>query len=75
MSLNIPDRLFRQGPSLEAQIERGLRSVNLLERGVANKQVGQFSGGMKRRLSVAISLVGEPSAVYMDEPSTVSGTA
>lgn len=28
------------------------------------------SGGMKRRLSVAIALLGEPQAVYLDEPST-----
>jgi hypothetical protein len=28
------------------------------------------SGGMKRRLSVAISLVGDPLVVYLDEPST-----
>lgn len=27
-------------------------------------------GGMKRRLSVAISLIGDPKVVYMDEPST-----
>lgn len=29
-----------------------------------------FSGGMKRRLSVAISLIGNPLVVYLDEPST-----
>ena len=34
------------------------------------KLVGEFSGGMKRRLSTACSLIGEPSIVYMDEPST-----
>lgn len=27
---------------------------------------------MKRRLSVAIALIGDPSVVYLDEPSTVS---
>lgn len=27
-------------------------------------------GGMKRRLSLAISLIGDPKVVYMDEPST-----
>ena len=31
------------------------------------------SGGMKRRLSVAISLVGDPLVVYLDEPSTGAG--
>lgn len=28
------------------------------------------SGGMKRRLSVAIALMGDPLVVYLDEPST-----
>ncbi|KAF3340483.1 ABC transporter A family member 2-like isoform X1 [Carex littledalei] len=29
---------------------------------------GSFSGGMKRRLSVAISLIGDPKLVFLDEP-------
>lgn len=29
-----------------------------------------LSGGMKRRLSVAIALVGDPKIVFLDEPST-----
>jgi len=36
----------------------------------AKFKVNQLSGGMKRRLSVAISLVGDPKIVYLDEPST-----
>lgn len=35
-----------------------------------NFLVKQLSGGMKRRLSVAISMVGDPSIVFLDEPST-----
>ena len=33
-------------------------------------EVKQLSGGMKRRLSVAISLVSDPKIIYLDEPST-----
>lgn len=33
-------------------------------------QVRRYSGGMKRRLSVAISFIGSPLVVYLDEPST-----
>merc|ERR1711885_48117 len=38
-------------------------------KGMNGKAMG-YSGGMKRRLSVANSLVGNPDVVYMDEPST-----
>lgn len=34
------------------------------------KQAGTYSGGNKRKLSVAIALVGSPSVVLLDEPST-----
>ena len=62
-----------KGAELAAAVDAALRSVNLLNGGTGDKQVRTYSGGMKRRLSVAISLVGDPSVVYMDEPSTVSG--
>lgn len=41
-------------------VEESLKSVNLYNGGVADKQAGKYSGGMKRRLSVAISLIGDP---------------
>ncbi|CAN8278116.1 unnamed protein product [Cochlearia groenlandica] len=56
-----------KGSVLTQAVEESLRSVNLLH---VDKQVGKYSGGMKRRLSVAISLIGNPKVVYMDEPST-----
>ena len=36
----------------------------------ADLRAGTFSGGMKRRLSVAISSMGDPRVCYLDEPST-----
>ncbi|XP_020683136.1 LOW QUALITY PROTEIN: ABC transporter A family member 7-like [Dendrobium catenatum] len=59
-----------KGAALIQAVEESLKSVNLFHGGVADKQVGKYSGGMKRRLSVAISLIGDPKVVYMDEPST-----
>lgn len=61
-----------QGLELQTAVVAALRSVNLLNGGVGDKQVRTYSGGMKRRLSVAISLMGKPAVVYLDEPSTVS---
>ncbi|KAK7354195.1 hypothetical protein VNO80_19654 [Phaseolus coccineus] len=59
-----------KGSALTEAVEESLKSVNLFYGGVADKQAGKYSGGMKRRLSVAISLIGDPKVVYMDEPST-----
>jgi len=59
-----------KGTALAEAIEQSLRSVRLFAGGVADKLVGKYSGGMKRRLSVAISLIGDPKVVYMDEPSS-----
>ncbi len=33
-------------------------------------QVGKFSGGMRRRMSVALCSVGDPCLILMDEPTT-----
>ncbi|KAH8940362.1 hypothetical protein BDL97_15G085100 [Sphagnum fallax] len=55
-----------------ADIGRGteelLSQVKLVE--AANVRAGSYSGGMKRRLSVAIALIGDPKVVYLDEPTT-----
>ena len=49
-------------------IRMGLEKVNLWDN--RNGKVLTFSGGMKRRLSLAISLIGDPKLLVLDEPTT-----
>jgi len=49
---------------LHQAVEESLKSVNLFHGGVADKPAGKYSGGMKRRLSVAISLIGNPKVQH-----------
>ena len=36
----------------------------------ANRKVGQYSGGMRRRIDIACGLVTQPTVVFLDEPTT-----
>ncbi|KAJ1278485.1 hypothetical protein BS78_04G083200, partial [Paspalum vaginatum] len=58
------------GATLVEATEQSLKVLRIFEGGVADTLVSQYSGGMKRRLSVAISLIGDPKVVYLDEPSS-----
>ncbi|WP_043237121.1 daunorubicin resistance protein DrrA family ABC transporter ATP-binding protein [Streptomyces violaceusniger] len=50
------------------------RAKELLERfdiaDVAHKRAAFFSGGMRRRLDLAMTLVGDPQVIFLDEPTT-----
>src|SRR6478736_3356339 len=54
--------------------ERARRGTALLERvgltDAADRKVGGYSGGMKRRLDLAMALVHGPSILFLDEPTT-----
>jgi ABC-2 type transport system ATP-binding protein len=57
-----------------AKAERVGRSTELLERvgltDAADRKVGGYSGGMKRRLDLALALVHQPRILFLDEPTT-----
>ena len=54
--------------------ERKVRTQELLERVgltlAADRKVGGYSGGMKRRLDLALALAHRPSILFLDEPTT-----
>ncbi|HZG85312.1 ABC transporter ATP-binding protein [Paenibacillus sp.] len=56
-----------RGVRKEARVAAALELVNLASD--RRKRVGQFSGGMKRRLSLAVALLHEPAVLILDEPT------
>jgi ABC-type multidrug transport system ATPase subunit len=52
----------------EAMVTQAIEDVKLTPK--THFMTKALSGGMKRRLSVAISLVSDPKIIYLDEPST-----
>ncbi|KAL2613565.1 hypothetical protein R1flu_025257 [Riccia fluitans] len=57
-----------QSADIISGTERLLAQVKLSD--AAKVRSGSYSGGMKRRLSVAIALIGDPKIVFLDEPTT-----
>ena len=45
-----------------------LEQFNLTD--AADRPAGTFSGGMRRRLDIAMSLIGNPPIIFLDEPTT-----
>ena len=49
-------------------VDASLRDVGL--ENISGRYAGQLSGGMKRRLSIAIAMSGDSEVVFLDEPTT-----
>lgn len=68
----------RENLVLVAQLRRiahpGQVADDLLDRfgltAAASQRVGSYSGGMRRRLDIAMSLIGDPAVLFLDEPTT-----
>jgi len=52
---------------IKKRSEELLETLNLTE--VRNKPVAKFSGGMKRRVNLAIGVLNNPSILFLDEPT------
>lgn len=55
------------GRGLRTRVDAVLDQVGLLDR--AGDRAGGYSGGMKRRLNLAVALVHEPEVLLLDEPT------
>ena len=55
------------GSRLRDRIAWGLQFASLQDR--ARHRVSTFSGGMKRRLNLAIAMIHEPEVLFLDEPT------
>lgn len=55
--------------AIEEEIERRLNDIAFTSLGDADKEIETFSGGMKRKVSIALALLGSPECVFLDEPT------
>lgn len=56
-----------RGPLLKQRVDEVLEIIGLTER--QKGRLGKFSGGMKRRVNIAVALLHKPKVIYMDEPT------
>jgi ABC-2 type transport system ATP-binding protein len=59
---------LRHLPDAGPIAERLLARFQLTD--AADRKVSTYSGGMRRRLDIAMSLIGDPPVVFLDEPTT-----
>ncbi len=53
--------------SLGGRVDYVMEKVGLMD--VADRRTGKYSGGMKRRVSIAMAIVTDPKVVLLDEPT------
>jgi ABC-2 type transport system ATP-binding protein len=59
------------GMTTEAARKRAAELIEMLElEGAADRKVGTYSGGQKRRLDIGLGLVHGPELLFLDEPTT-----
>ncbi|KAF2070005.1 hypothetical protein CYY_008675 [Polysphondylium violaceum] len=66
--LRIMTSIKEKRANLNQDIEAILKQIRLTS--VADNPVGSYSGGMQRRLSCGLALIGNPKIIILDEPTT-----
>jgi ABC-2 type transport system ATP-binding protein len=56
-----------RGNTLKQRVDEIFETIDLTDR--QKDKVGKFSGGMKRRVNIAVALLHKPAVVIMDEPT------
>ena len=60
--------LSGSGDCYHEEIERLASFVDLTQ--YLDRKCGQYSGGNKRKLNLALALIGRPKVLFLDEPTT-----
>ena len=55
--------------AIEAEVDRRLQDIKFTSEEDGDKPLGTYSGGMKRKVSIAMALLGDPEVVFLDEPT------
>lgn len=67
--LRLQARLYgMRGPEIDARVNELVPMIDIGD--ALNERIGTYSGGMKRRLDLAVALVHEPEVLFLDEPTT-----
>jgi ABC-2 type transport system ATP-binding protein len=66
-NLNLIGELKRR-PNVSKETDELLATFRLED--AANRLASTYSGGMRRRLDIAMSLIGNPEVLFLDEPTT-----